>query len=99
MNKVEFEWDDAKAAANYAKHGVSFAMGCDVFNDPFAIEQIDDRHDYGEDRWTILGMAQGRILLVAYTMRQDRVRLISVRAAEPFERREYHEQNDRDDET
>jgi uncharacterized protein len=98
MNDDEFEWDDAKAAANYAKHGVSFAMARDVFNDPFAIEQIDDRHDYGEERWTILGMAQDRLLLVAYSIRQNRVRLISARAAEPFERREYHEQNARDDE-
>jgi putative transcriptional regulator len=79
MNDDEFEWNDARAAANYAKHGVSFAMGRDVFNDPFAIEQIDDRHDYGEERWTILGMAQDRLLLVVYAIRQNRVRLISLR--------------------
>jgi len=93
MGDDDFEWDDAKATANYVKHGVTFEAARDVFKDPFAIEQIDDRHDYGEERWTLLGMAGDRLLLVAYTMRQNRVRLISARAAEPFERREYHEQN------
>jgi uncharacterized protein len=93
MGDSAFEWDDAKAAANYAKQGVTFDAARDVFKDAFAIEQVDDRHDYGEDRWTILGMAGDRLLLVAYTMRDDRIRIISARAAEPYERREYHEQN------
>jgi len=93
MQDDDFEWDDAKAAANYAKHGITFDAARDVFKDPFAIEQIDDRRDYGEERWTLLGMAEDCLLLVAYTMRGNRVRLISARAAEPFERREYHEQN------
>jgi len=95
MNANDFEWDDAKAAQNYAKHGVTFEAACDVFKDPFAIEEIDDRHDYGEERWTIIGAARGRLLFVAYTMRNDSVRIISARAAEPYEEREYHEQNAR----
>ncbi len=93
MGDDAFEWDDAKAAANYAKHGVTFEAACDVFKDAFAIEQVDDRQNYGEERWTILGIARERLLLVAYTMRGDRIRIISARAAEPYERREYHEQN------
>ena len=95
MNDGAFQWDDAKAARNYAKHGVTFEAARSVFEDVFAIEQIDDRQNYGEERWTILGMAGGRLLLVAYTMRDDRIRIISARAAEPYERREYHEQNAR----
>jgi uncharacterized protein len=73
----------------------TFDAARDVFKDAFAIEQVDDRHDYGEERWTILGMAGGRLLLVAYTMRDDRIRIVSARAAEPYERRIYHEQNAR----
>lgn len=65
------------------------------FKDPFAIEEIDDRHDYGEERWTIVGAARDRLLFVAYTMRNDNIRIISARAAEPYEQREYHEQNAR----
>jgi uncharacterized DUF497 family protein len=95
MGEDAFEWDDAKAAANYAKHGVSFESARDVFKDAFAIEHADDRQDYGEERWTILGMVQNRLLLVAYTMRGEKIRIISARAAEPYERREYHEQNAR----
>jgi uncharacterized DUF497 family protein len=93
MNDGKFQWDDTKAAENYAKHGVTFESARDVFKDLFAVEQIDDRHDYGEERWTILGMAHGRLLMVAYTVRNDSIRIISARAAEPYERREYHEQN------
>jgi uncharacterized DUF497 family protein len=95
MGEDAFEWDNATAAANYAKHGVTFDAARDVFKDAFAIEQVDDRQDYGEERWTILGMARERLLLVAYTMRGDRIRITPARAAGPCERREYHEQNTR----
>ena len=95
MNDGEFEWDDAKAARNNAKHGVTFDAARDVFGDPFAIDQIDDRHDYGEERWTILGVAGGRLLFVAYTMRNGSIRIISARSAEPDEEVEYYEQNAR----
>lgn len=93
----DFEWDDTKATENNANHGVSFEVARAIFKDPFAIEYIDDRYDYGETRWIILGMAHDRLLSVAYTMREIRIRLISARAAEPFEQRQYHEQNARND--
>jgi hypothetical protein len=93
MSDDAFDWNEAKAAANYAKHGVKFEAAREVFKDPFAIEQLDDRENYGEERWTIVGVARGRLLSVAYTMRNEVVRIISARAAEPFEHREYHEQN------
>jgi len=73
MNNDGFQWDDAKAAANYAKHGITFEAARDVFKDPFAIEQMDDRQHYGEERWTVLGMVQDRLLLVAYTIRGDSI--------------------------
>jgi uncharacterized protein len=93
MNDGKFEWDDAKASQNYAKHGVTFEAACDVFRDPFAIDQLDDRYNYGEERWTILGTARGRLLFVAYTIRDDSIRVISARSAEPDEERGYYEQN------
>lgn len=55
MNDDHFEWDDAKAALNYASHGVTFETAKRVFRDPFAIERLDDREDYGEDRYNIIG--------------------------------------------
>lgn len=93
MDDGNYQWDDAKAAANYAKHGVTFEAGRDVFKDPFAIELIDDRHDYREQRFVLIGMARRRLLVVVYTTRGERVRLISPRGADPFEQRRYHEQN------
>jgi len=93
MNDDGFEWDDAKAAQNYADHGVTFETAKGVFKDPFAIERLDDREDYGEDRFVIIGMVDERVLCVTYTPRNDNIRIISVRGAEPHERRRYHEDN------
>ena len=50
----EFEWDDDKAAANAEKHGVTFEQARSVFRDPFAIELLDDREDYSEDRYILI---------------------------------------------
>jgi uncharacterized DUF497 family protein len=73
---------------------VSFELAKTVFKDPFAIERIDDRKDYGEERFVILGMADGQILLfVAYTERQDRIRIISARRAMQREEDDYFRQN------
>ena len=91
MSEDEFEWDDAKDARNYAAHGVSFEVARAVFDDPLAIDRLDDREDYGEERTNITGMAQGRLLTVTYTIRGRKLRLISARYAEPYERRSYHE--------
>jgi putative transcriptional regulator len=64
MNGGGFEWDEQKAVGNYARHVVSFAAARDAFKDPFAIEQLDDREDYGEDWFNIVGMVEGRLLSV-----------------------------------
>jgi uncharacterized protein len=88
----EFEWDDVKAKDNLRRHGVSFEQARDVFKDPFAMDLIDDRNDYGrEHRYVTIGMVDGRLLFVSYTMRQERIRIISARGAEPYEQRRYHE--------
>jgi Ribonuclease toxin, BrnT, of type II toxin-antitoxin system len=55
---------EAKAADNYAKHGVSFELAVKVFQDPFGIERLDDREDYGEDRFILIGTAEGALLAV-----------------------------------
>ena len=89
----EFEWYDDKAVANYAEHRVTFGAARAVFRDPFAIDWLDERENYGEDRYAIIGIVQGRLLYVAYTMRGERTRIISARGAEPHEQRRYHEDN------
>ncbi len=87
----EFEWDDDKASANLAWHGVSFEFARLAFSDPFAVGREDRRENYGERRYVLLGMARGQLLHVAYAMRGERIRIISARRAEPRERRRYHE--------
>lgn len=93
MRDDNFEWDDEKAAQNAEKHGVTFEESRSVFRDPFAIELLDDREDYGEDRYILIGMSATGVLVIVYVDRQDRNRIISARKAEPNERRFYHEQN------
>jgi uncharacterized protein len=93
MRGDEFKWDDDKAAQNLATHGIIFEVARFAFDDAFAVERIDRRERYGEDRFILLGMVQGRLLAVAYTLRGERVRVISARYAEPRERRRYHEEN------
>lgn len=93
MAHDEFEWDEIKSTSNFVKHGVTFDMAKDVFLDPFALDEIDARQDYGEDRYIRMGMVEGRLLVVIYTMRADVIRIISARGAESCEMREYHEQN------
>ncbi len=92
--ELEFEWDTAKAEANFRRHGVSFELAKAVFRDPFAIERLDDREEHGEDRFVIVGAAEGRALLfVAYTEREERIRIISARRATQNEQDDYFRQN------
>jgi uncharacterized DUF497 family protein len=91
---VEFEWHDAKAEANMQAHGVSFDLAKTVFKDPLAVERLDDREDYGEERFVIIGMAEGRVVVfVAYTEREERIRIISARRATQNEQDDYFRQN------
>lgn len=77
---MDFEWDQRKASSNLRKHGVDFADAATVFEDERALTIEDDRH--GEDRFVTLALdAQGRLLAVAYTLRGDRIRIISARKA------------------
>jgi uncharacterized DUF497 family protein len=93
MAEDTFEWDENKAAQNYADHGVTFEKAQYVFKDPLAVEWLDDRLEYGVDRFVIIGTVENRLLYVAYTMRGDNIRIISARGAEPYEKRRYHEEN------
>ena len=67
---MEFEWDARKNATNVAKHGVSFEVAKEAFDDPNAVVAFDSDHSgAGELRWWLLGMVNVRVLLVRYTHR------------------------------
>jgi len=93
MQDRVFEWDDTKAATNWRDHGVAFHQAVKVFRDPFAVEWIDDREDYGEERLNMIGFCEGVLLHVTYTERGDRLRLISARRAEKYEQDRYYREN------
>jgi hypothetical protein len=89
---LEFEWDPQKAAANLAKHKVSFEEAATVFADPLGGIVTDPRHSSGEERFALLGLSQERRLLtVMYVERGGAVRIISARPATRPERRNYEE--------
>jgi uncharacterized DUF497 family protein len=93
MQDDEFEWDEAKAASNYAKHGISFEHARLVFKDVFDVEGVDASAVHGEGRFTVIGMVESVLLFVVYTERGQRVRLISARRATRHEQKDYYEQN------
>ncbi len=82
-----------KEAANLKKHGVSFTQAAAAFRDPFAVDWIDDREDYGEERVILLGMTDGSVLVVVYTERDLRIRIISARVADRHEQEIYFREN------
>jgi len=88
-SKVDFEWDLAKAKANFTKHGVHFADAVSVLEDDSALT-IRDPFSDEEERWITLGMDSfARILVVVYIWRGDNIRLISARLSTPQESRQY----------
>jgi len=92
--ELEFEWNGAKAEANQRNHGVSFDLAKTVFKDPLAVERVDDRQDYGEERFVIIGRSvDGSALFVAYAERRERVRIISARRATQYEQDDYFRQS------
>lgn len=83
-----FEWDKSKGDENMLKHGIAFADTFAVFEDPNALTLEESVH--GEQRHVTIGMdAFGRLLVVVYTWRADRIRIISARKAVRSEVRQY----------
>jgi uncharacterized protein len=92
MDRFTFEWDAAKADENLRRHGVSFDEAQDVFADPLARLHADPDHSNEERREIIVGHSErGRLLLVSFTERQGRIRLISARPTTRTERRDYEQ--------
>jgi uncharacterized protein len=93
----EFEWDDAKAASNLLKHGVSFEQAASVMADSLALTVFDEAHSLNEERWFTLGLSNnGQLLALSHTfvtagVVTATIRLISARIATRTERKHYEE--------
>lgn len=89
---LAFEWDNNKAKQNLKKHGVSFEEASTVYADPLARTILDPLHLGEEDRFVLLGGSRGRrLLVVVFTERGDKIRIISARVATHRERKDHEE--------
>lgn len=82
-----FEWDEAKRRFNREKHGIDFDDARRLFDEPFLLRRSEFPD---EERWLALGWMQGREIVVVFTIRDGRRRLISARRARTHEREEIH---------
>ena len=90
----QYEWDEDKARSNLRKHRVAFQEGATVFNDQLVATQPDPDHSFDEQRYIAIGRSvRGRVLVVVFTERGDKLRLISCRTATLREQKIYEEDN------
>jgi uncharacterized DUF497 family protein len=87
---MDFEWDEQKNQANIRKHGFSFADAWEVFDAPMLID-LDDRFDYGEDRWIGIGRLRSQIVVIYTEPDEETIRVISLRKALNHERQAYEQ--------
>jgi len=86
-----FEWDERKAQEKL-EQGVDFHEAVEVFQDLDSVEFVDDREEYGEQRWVVIGATtQRRLLTVVYTERREKIRIITAWDSTCAEEAKYHE--------
>ena len=85
---MEFEWDEDKRLSNIAKHGFDF-VGVESVFEGETVTILDNRFDYGEERFVTFGMFNGRVIAVAHTETKTIIRIISVRKATTNEEANY----------
>lgn len=90
-NYTDIEWNEAKSALNCTKHGLALHDARKVLDD-FHLERIDNRKDYGEMRFIVLGVLEGREVVLVYTPRGNKKRIISLRKANVQEQKAYQQQ-------
>ena len=91
---MQFEWDIDKYKINLKKHGISFEEATTVWTDILALIAPAPEHSFREEREWIIGESyKGRLLIVVYTIRNDKIRIISARLATKKERKEYEQED------
>jgi uncharacterized protein len=88
---MKFEWDKQKNRANIIKHGFDFSDAPRIFRLPMLVSP-DERKDYGEERWSGIGLLDGRLVVVIYAESENEIiRIISLRKALSYERKRYEQ--------
>lgn len=89
---LQFEWDPAKAASNFTKHGVEFTEAMTAFADPLAVLFSDPAHSDDEIREILVGYSErNRLLIVSFTERPPNIRIISARVANSREQKRHQD--------
>ena len=91
LGEYKFEWDSEKAEKNFKKHKVKFQNAVLAFFDEYRLEYYDETHSDDEERFRIIGKVK-EVLVVIYTEREDKNRIISARPANKYEREDYYGQ-------
>lgn len=89
---MKIEWDTNKNDANVKKHHISFETAARVFLDENRLDYYDIVHSMNEDRYITIGLVE-EVIVVVYTLRKTRIRIISARLATRKERELYYEEN------
>lgn len=85
---MNFEWDEEKRLSNIEKHGFDFIDVEEIFEGETATI-LDDRFDYGEDRFVTFGLLEGRVIAVTHTENDETIRIIGLRKATKNEEENY----------
>lgn len=88
---MEFDWDESKRKANLRDHGIDF-VGIEEVFECETVTILDDRFDYGEQRFVTFGILEGRVVAIAHTESDKRIRIISVRKATRNEEKSYYKE-------
>ena len=89
-----FEWDEDKARANFAKHGISFEEATQIFADPYFFEVLDEKHSTADEVQHLgWGRVRGFVVATIVFVKRGRVRLVSARKANKKEEKNYYDQN------
>jgi hypothetical protein len=89
---MKFIWDRRKNEANIKKHELDFADAFIVFESPMLVG-LDEREDYGEDRWIGIGLMENRIVIIVFTEpEEETIRVISFRKATTDESKRYEQE-------
>ncbi len=85
---MEYQWDEAKRQTNLKKHRIDFI---DIVHFDWESAKVieDDRESYGEQRFNACGFLLGRLVIVTFTVRDEQLRIISLRKATKHEQKYY----------
>lgn len=86
---MDFQWHEEKSDACLRERGFDFGYAVQAFLDPGRVVLPDGRFGYGEERYLLYGRIEGRLFVVAYTLRGNRIRIISARKANAREVRRH----------